>query len=50
MANKTLMAFQIADTIARTMGSNLSLGDYLDQVSEDFWVGRGKDLGLLELK
>lgn len=42
---KTLALYQVA----HTMDSTLSLGDYLDQCSEDFWVGRGKDLGILEL-
>ena len=37
---KTIAAYQIA----HTMNPKLSLGDYLDQVSEDFWQGRGQDL------
>jgi len=42
---KTLCFWQIV----HTMSPGLSLGDYIDQISDDFWIGRGKDLGILEL-
>lgn len=43
---KTLAYFQIAASIA---GDNLSLGDFIDTVTEDFFRGRGQSLGLVKL-
>lgn len=47
---KTLALYQIAATTSKNLGgNNLSLGDFLDQCVEDFFVGRGSDLGLIKL-
>lgn len=43
---KTLAYYQMAATVA---GNNLSLGDFLDFVTEDFFSGRGQSLGLVKL-
>jgi len=43
---KTLAYYQLAATVA---GNNLSLGDFLDDVTEDFFSGRGESLGLVKL-
>lgn len=43
---KTLAYYQMAATVA---GNNLSLGDFLDYVTEDFFAGRGESLGLVKL-
>jgi len=44
---KTLALYQIAYTAA---GDNLSLGDFLDSCVEDFFQGRGQDLGLVKME
>ena len=43
---KTLALYQIA---ASRSDDGLTLGDFLDLVAEDYFQGRGKDLGLMEL-
>lgn len=42
---KTLSFYEIAATI----DPKLTLGDFLDTCAEDFFQGRGKDLGLIEI-
>lgn len=42
---KTLSFYELAST----MQSGLTLGDFLDQCAEDFFTGRGRDLGLIEV-
>ncbi len=43
---KTLAFFEVAHTI----DPRLSLGDFIDDCVVDFFTGRGKDFGLLEVK
>ncbi len=43
---KTLAFFEVAHTI----DPHLSLGDFIDDCVVDFFTGRGKDFGLLEVK
>ena len=43
---KTLSLFEIAKTI----DTKLSLGDFIDDCVEDFFRGRGKDIGLLNIE
>jgi len=45
LALKTLSFYEIA----RTIDPKLTLGDFLDDCVQDFFWGRGKDLGLLEI-
>jgi len=44
---KTLALYQIA---ASRSDDGLSLGDFIDSCAEDYFKGRGVDLGLVELK
>ena len=41
---KTLALYEMA----RTTQPELTLGDFLDQVAEDFFTGRGEDLGMIK--
>lgn len=43
---KTLSFYEIASTIQK----GLTLGDFIDQVAEDFFTGRGRDLGLIKME
>lgn len=57
---KTLNLYEIAKSLARANDGNgnghgeqeveLSLGDFLDMAVEDYFVGRGYDLGLIQLE
>jgi len=44
---KTLALYQIA---ASRSGDGLTLGDFLDSVAADYFQGRGRDLGLIEME
>jgi len=44
---KTLTLYQIA---ASRSEDDLTLGDFIDVVAEDYFRGRGRDLGLIELE
>lgn len=45
VALKTLSFYEIAHTLQ----PNLTLGDFIDQCVEDFFVGRGEDLGIIKI-
>jgi len=48
---KSLALYQIASTTSKVKdNSGLSLGEFLDECVEDFFVGRGSDLGLVKLE
>jgi hypothetical protein len=50
ISSKTLALYEIARTQSRLVdGEELSMGDFIDTCVEDFYIGRGLDLGLIKV-